>query len=444
MKSVGTLLFIVVLVLGIVEATFGDGIAFSGKDYSSMRPIKEGEQRAVILHRGGIEKMLIAVSLELEDEDKGLWIFPVPGNPKTVKLDVLDSFPVFEGAEPRQKAQNRFQGLVQLTLATQIYPPPFLMIGGLSGSRSGAAELFKVSTHHEVEKWGIHAEAVSAGSVEDLGRYLKEKGVGIETKELGAFEDYLSDKYVLVLAWISSRKELLKEFKEYGKDAMPSSERWPCLYVEFATDKAFYPIRPTRSYNGEFIGIELAILDYVRLEKTHPYFLTEYYKQNKTIKNIPSKMTKDLSSQKNRYTRVSFYHAARDLKDDLWFVPGAPEDVKNADLVVSVLGNPFGFCAALICLVLFFSWVAAGLTGLVLFQRWKGYARLGLWNMLTLVGLCIASYKVKGVVGERFSQTDRFPGRWTFNVLFSIFYLFIAGYFLFILTSIFAYFIRWI
>lgn len=99
MKNIRTLLLIVVLVLGIVEAIFGDGIAFTGKDYSSMQPVREGEQRAVIAHRNGIEKMLIAVSLELEDEDKGLWIFPVPGNPKTVKLDVLDSFPVFEGAE---------------------------------------------------------------------------------------------------------------------------------------------------------------------------------------------------------------------------------------------------------------------------------------------------------------------------------------------------------
>lgn len=440
MKNIRTLLFIVVLVLGIVEATFGDGIAFSGLDYSSMRPLKEGEQRAVIIHRNGIEKMLIAVSLELKDEDKGLWIFPVPGNPKTVKLDVLDSFPMFEGVEPRQKAQNCFKGLVQLTFATQIYPLPFVMLGDLGVHEGGLA--FKVSTHYEVEKWGIHAEAVSAGSIEGLKGYLKEKGVGIKTEELKAFEDYLSDKYVLILAWISSRKELLEEFKEYGKSAMPGNERWPCLYVEFATEKAFYPIRPTRSYNEESIGINLTVLDYVRLEKTLPYFLTEYYHQNKAVKNVPSKMARGFSFKNIQYTRVSFYHAARDLSDDLWFIPSAPKDVKNADLVVSVLGQPFGFCVALICLVSFFSWITAGLTGLVLFQRWKGYARLGLWNILTLVGLCIASYKVKGTVGERFSQTDRFPGRWTFNVLFSIFYLFIAGYFLFILTSILGYFIR--
>jgi hypothetical protein len=447
MKTFKILLFISILVLGVVEVAFGDGVAFSGRDYSSMRPIEQGEQRAVIIHRNGIEKMLIAVSLELEDEDKGFWIFPVPGKPETVKLDVLDSFPVFEGAETWGEAQDLFGGVVKLALATQVYPLPFVTVHDLesaySGHRSAALGLkFKVSTYYEVEKWGIHTEAVSAGSIEDLKGYLEEKGVGIKTEELKAFEDYLSDKYVLVLAWISSRKELRKEFKEYGKDATLSKKRWPSLYVEFATEKAFYPMRPTRSYGKKFIAINLAVLGYVRIDGAYPHIYTAYHRQNKSTENVPSKIAQELSSKDVRYTRIIFYNTAENLSNDLWFIPGAPTSIKNADLIVSVLGNPFGFCVALICLVSFSSWMTAGLTGLVLFQRWKGYARFGLWNILTLVGLCIASYKVKGMVGERFSQVDRFPGRWTFNVLFSIFYLMIAGYCSFILMSILGNFIR--
>jgi hypothetical protein len=434
MKNFRTLLLVFVLVLGVVETAFGDGVAFSGLDYSSMRPVKQGEQRAVIIHRDGVEKMLIAISLELEDEDKGLWIFPVPGNPETIKLDVLDSFPVFKGVDTKDKAEDLFGDIVKLAFATQIYPTPFVIISDLSLSRSlslGKSGGFKVSTYYEVEKWGIHTEAIRADSIEDLRGYLKEKGVGIETKELRAFEDYLSDKYVLILAWISSRKELLEEFKEYGKGEILSNKRWPSLYVEFATEKAFYPMRPTRSYGEEHIRIDLAVLDYVRLEKAPPYFLTEYYHQNKAVENVPSKMTQDFSSKGIRYTRVIFDGEAGELNDDLWFIPGAPNNVKNADLIVSIIGNPFGFCIAYICIVSFLSWMTAGLTGLVLFQKWKGYSRLGLWNIFTLIGLCAASYKLKGIVGERFSQTDRFPGRWTFNVLFSIFYLFITGYFTF-------------
>lgn len=343
--------------------------------------------------------------------------------------------------------QDLFGGVVKLAFATQIYPLPFVTVHDLESAyrgHSGAALglRFKVSTYYEVEKWGIHTEAVSAGSIEDLRGYLKEKGVGIKTEELKAFEDYLSDKYVLILAWISSRKELREEFKEYGKGAMLSKKRWPSLYVEFATEKAFYPIRPTRSYGKKSIAINLAVLDYVRLDGTYPHIYTAYHRQNKTAENVPSKIAQELSSKDVRYTRIIFYEAAENLSDDLWFIPGAPTSIKNADLIVSVLGNPFGFCVALICFVSFFSWITAGLTGLVLFQRWKGYARFGLWNILTLVGLCIASYKVKGMVGERFCQTDRFPGRWTFNVLFSIFYLLITGYCSFILMSILDHFIR--
>jgi hypothetical protein len=444
MKGFKILFLVAILVLGIVTTTFGDGVAFRGPDldYSSMSPIKQGEQRAVIVHRNGVEKMLIAVSLELEDEDKGLWIFPVPSNPNTIKLDVLESFPVFEGVDTLGKVHNLFEDILKLAFLTQIYPTPFVIIsnstlsGGLSlGKRGG----FKVSTYYEVEKWGVHTEAVRADSIEDLRGYLKEKGVGIETKELSAFEDYLSDKYVLILAWISSRKELLKEFKEYGKDITPGGKRWPSLYVEFTTEKAFYPMRPTSSYGEEYIKITLTILDYVQIDRYYPHIYTGYYRQSKAVKDIPSKMTKDLLSKNIRYTRISFADRARFLRDDLWFIPGAPNNVKNGDLIVSVLDNSFGFCIAYICIISFLSWITAGLTGLVLFQKWKGYARLGLWNIFTLIGLCAASYKVKGIVGERFSQTDRFPGRWTFNVLFSIFYLLITGYFSFNLILVLDY-----
>ena len=445
MKSVGTLLLAAILVLGIVEVTYGDGVAFGGRDYSSMRPIEQDEQRAVIIYRNGIEKMLIAVSLELEDEDKGLWVFPVPGNPNSVKLDVLDSFPAFEGFEIGDKAQSLFGNMSQFVLATQIYPLPFVVKmkdGSIVRAGGKVGFDFNVFTHYEVEKWGVHTEAVSAGSIEDLKEYLKEKGVDIHKEELKAFKDYLSDDYVLVLGWISSRKELLEEFKEYGKGKTLSNKRWPSLYVEFATDNAFYPMRPTRSYGMQPISIELVILNYVSIGESYPHSYTEYRKQEKAVKNVPSKMKQDLLPEDIRYTRIIFRDRAKELKEDLWFVQGAPKQVRNADLIVSVLSNPFGFCVVLVCIVLFLSWVTAGLTGLVLFQRWKGYARLGLWNVLTLVGLCVASYKVKGMVGERFSQTDKFPGRWTFNVLFTIFYLLISSYLLFNLALILNYFIR--
>jgi hypothetical protein len=443
MKNLRILLLIVVPILGIIETAFGDGVAFSGLDYSSMQPVREGEQRAVIVHRNGVEKMLIAVSLELEDEDKGLLIFPVPGNPNTVKLDVLDSFPAFEGVEVGDKAQSLSGKISQLVMATQIYPLKSIMKSDLSIEHVVKLGFdFNVFTHFEVEKWGVHTEAVRADSIEDLKGYLKEKGVGIETKELMAFEDYLSDKYVLILAWISSRKELLKEFKEYGKYETLSNNRWPCLYIEFATDRAFYPMRPTRSYGMQTIRIELTILDYVRTDGGYRYAYTEYRRQQKEVKNVPSKMKQDLSSEDIRYTRFILVERAKNLNNDLWFTQDTPQNVKNADLIVSILNNPFGFCVVLICIVSFLSWITAGLTGLVLFQRWKGYARLGLWNIFTLIGLCAASYKVKGIVGERFSQTDRFPGRWTFNVLFSIFYFLISSYLRSNLALILAYFIR--
>ena len=47
--------------------------------------------------------------------------------------------------------------------------------------------------------------------------YLEEKGVGIPEEELEAFASYLSDEYVLIIAWIASRGELLAVVVRLGR-----------------------------------------------------------------------------------------------------------------------------------------------------------------------------------------------------------------------------------
>ena len=415
-------LLIDIMLLGV--PSFGDGKAFRGRDFSSLFPVLEDEQRAVILHLNGIQKMLIAVSLELEQEDNAIWIFPVLGSLDNVKIDVVDSFPEFGGRDPRVKARALITRVRTIALATQIYTAPLLMP---TLGRVAERELFTI--REKIEKWGIHAETVTIESIEGFANYLRNKEIGINEEELSVFQDYLSERYVLVIVWISSRKQLLEEFPRYGVEKRPHQGRWPCLYVEFATEHAFYPLRPTGSYGNEKIPIYLSVIGYVELDISDHFakkFRVRHYKQESLPKSTPIELSKDLPAKQIGYTSIRFNGLAKELTEDLWFTPIKLRAMKYSETVVSMMEKRYIFSIFTICFILAVSYTSAGVTGLVLFRKWNGYAQLGLWNALTLFGLYIATREVKGHIGERLRNSGEKFGRCSFIFVFSILYVVIT------------------
>lgn len=415
------------MLLGICSPSFADGKAFfKGVDFSSFRPLLEDEQRAIIVHHEGVEKMLIAVSLKLEEQDNALWIFPVLGTPDQVKLDVLDSFPTFRGKDPRVIARDRILALAFVISSTQIYP----IIPGICMPILGRAGSAGAYIHEEIEKWGIHAETVTVDSVESLSEYLSQKkNTKIEEEELDAFKDYLSDKYVLVLVWISSRDELLKEFPDYNKGETITRNRWPCLYVEFPTDRPFYPLRPTNTYGDVSIPVRLTIVGFVKPQTNSDLaekLKLSYYEQESFPRDAPQKLVEGIPSERIPYTTVSFSGTAKELTDDLWFSATNPRGMRYAKVILVVMANWY----VLVCLTLVFiatiSYVSAGLTGVLLFGKWKGYAQLGLWNVLTIVALFFSIRHLKGPIGERLRNPEKARGKRLFLLVFSLFYILIT------------------
>lgn len=367
--------------------TRGDGAAFQGHDLSSLEPIQEREQMAAIVHHNNMERMIIAINFEAEDQDNALWIFPLPSTPGKTRLEVLNSFPLFFGNDPRQTASAVINGLMTVSRATQIYPLPFELMSLTFGTSDG------VPVHAEVEKWGVHAEAITTRSMDDLTAYLQERRAGISKEHLRTFEPYLSDQYVLVISWIASREQLLKEFPKDQASKSPGRGRWPCLYVEFPADQIFYPLRPTSTYGHQEIPVRLYVLGYVKPE-VNPSLARQldisYYRQPHFLENTPKEFIESLPSRNIPYTRVSIETRAENFIDDLWFSPIEPSGMRYAE-VVERLGEERVLIPIGIIFVAVISYISAGLSALILFGRWGKYARLGLWNMLTWVGLIIAT-----------------------------------------------------
>ncbi len=350
---------------------------------------------AAIAHRDGVQRMVIAITVKLAEEEGALWIFPVPGSPDQTKLDVVDRFPQFRGVDPRTPAYNAIRTFWSALLATQIYPVVGLIAFG------GEAGAFVV--HEEVEKWGIHAETVSAGSAEAFAEYLEGKGMAMPEQELEAFAPYLSDEYVLIVAWVASRNEVLREFPEYESGRYDSEERWPCLYVEFATEKPFYPLRPTATYGDVHIPVHLWIVGYVKPEtdeRLAALLQVRYYEQASFRERAPERFMEGLPEGPIQYTRVTIRGTpARAFTDDLWFSPARPPGLRYARCI-EALSHPVP--AVLTCLLLLagLSYVSGGLSGLVLYRRWHRYAKLGLWNLLTLAGFYFSLRHARDDNGE--------------------------------------------
>jgi len=365
-----------------------DGMLYSGRDRLALSPLLPDEQVAAIVHGNHTQRMVIALRFRVKEQDKAVWILPVPGTPERIKMDVVDSFPRFRGRNPRSDAALLCSMLFSLVRATQGWPL-LLDIIGLNLRFKGRPA---VAVYSEIEKWGIHAETITAKSMEDLTAYLREKNAGIDVEHLRSFQSYLSDQYVLVVSWISSEQELLSQFPEYEKQRSPGADRQPGIYVEFPAERASYPLRATSAYGDEVVSVRLFLVGYMRPDT--PAALagsveTAFYDQRGALENAPKAFSEGLPPGPFPYTAVSIRSSARSFTDDLWFSPAKEPAAYRFAHAFESLG---GWLLLLLVMLIFaiLSYLAAGLAGLWRGGQWRAHASLGFWNLLTLGGMWIA------------------------------------------------------
>ena len=121
MKSLCAGAFACVVLVAFARQAVADGVAYyHERDGTSFATLRQLEQRAVIVHRGGVERLLIAINVDLADDAAGLWAFPIPGQPEVVAVDLVDTFPVLQGRNPIREARNRLGDLMFAVRLTHI------------------------------------------------------------------------------------------------------------------------------------------------------------------------------------------------------------------------------------------------------------------------------------------------------------------------------------
>ncbi|MFH0825323.1 MAG: hypothetical protein V2B18_21435 [Pseudomonadota bacterium] len=282
--STGTLLQIIMGLVLVGPAVFPAASAFADGgawryDRSSMKLLAMNEQRAFITFKDGIQRMALAVNLSEAGSEENrskdvVWIFPIPGRPDQVKIDIMGFLPEFMGTrDVRSEARSTLLSCAAVTLAV---PPLLLPLGFVLavavpyyGSYKGGGSY---DSHRQAERWGIRAEAVTADSLDGLAAFLKDRKVGVDAPGLKTLSPYFGDQYVFVICWIASRDEVRRKFGDRaGHGAYPS------LFIKFPVDRPFFPMRATSAYGEDEFPVSLFVMDWMTPSVSLPGMKVGYH-----------------------------------------------------------------------------------------------------------------------------------------------------------------------
>ncbi|UCD07073.1 MAG: hypothetical protein JSW41_04545 [Candidatus Aenigmatarchaeota archaeon] len=381
----------------------------------------ENTQIAAINYENGVEKLLLAVKTEQLQDDSVVWIVPVAANASEVKINIFRDFPHFSGSDIVMVDRDRMSygfSLAYGASVTQIYPAFLVMYGSFFGGQFrgigyGAGD---VEIYATVEKEGITTQVIKADTAIGLYNYLNGKNITISQGSIPILEEYIGEDYSFVVSWVRAI-------------AGNESHRTPSIFVEFPTDKIYYPLKPTSLYGDRGIPILLYVVGLAEPELydgIKNYTLVRYFQgsiferwgERGWLKEFYPNAT-DIGAGQYRahaiyYTTImigneddwiipSVYQkpetpSADIFTEDLWIKHDSPpHDVEQAlarnEVFSYMRENPTMSWAIIIIWIALASMISSWLAGLLMF---KGYgfktALLGLANLLTLVIFIIATF----------------------------------------------------
>ncbi|PKK89143.1 MAG: hypothetical protein CVV64_15665 [Candidatus Wallbacteria bacterium HGW-Wallbacteria-1] len=348
-----------------IDAAFADGCVLQLKDGWNMAA--EKRQKCAISLSDGRQRMILQVDYKSSaDAGKKLWVFPVPGKAPMITLNLVKGFPVFYGDNLLEMADGA--SLVPVVIsgfvsAGPIYFYHYLLYFSryfrtISGGVKGGG--FKV--HERVEKYGFISELISLKSQDGLKNYLEHKAIVLPEKIADLMNSYIGSDFCFVFTWINpavirkpyqmSNYERFADFSPPTEEAVISSfetllpisdgkmvDHEISIFLEFPSDKVFFPLKLTSVYGEDIIPIEIDYVGYLKAElpswisgfasvdhffnSGRPNFymgttINFFRGQDSDNANIKSKFLAGKSfSESRRYTRILIKAPSSKYADDL-------------------------------------------------------------------------------------------------------------------------------
>ncbi len=426
----------------------GDGCVMTV--YEDLSFILEEDQTAFIAYEDGIQKMSISINLQGESGRKAAWILPIPSDPDNIQMAIETASPSLEGEDIQERADEEFDRIrkEEMILYLSSAVPMgravagwMLYINTLSDTSDhlgyeGQGEDLGVLVHMETNLMGIYSELISASSGESVYEYMSSKGLDVEDGMIGPLDHYVSNDFSFILTWLEDLED----------------ERvTPGIYVQFPTERIYYPMLLTSVYGDEKVPVNIVIVgaaipdlnpeieNDVRVRyfeghlippslqyrgiSSHPGYypgmsdeeLDEFWMSMESI--YRSSFIENLTAHSDYYyydymdsnyilTLVEIDSVASNYNADIYFDLGEPDAIKWDKTVDERSGEPLIFNVKRFTIYILFSCLLGFAIGLLMFGSDKeklivslalGVANVfAIWLMLLMAFILHKKFKIDG------------------------------------------------
>ena len=420
------LLFFIIILLS--PSYIGDGGAFIKlSSYDEWALLSEEKQMGIINYNDGKQDLMIVINIkdsELHHGESAAWLFPIPSNPENININLLDEIPELGGKNIIDMAKDYNSDSFSWMYFSQLHIMHFGLISSIIfssgnahttdlryvamplGGSGGYDE--RVTIHQHIEEMGLTTELVSTIDTDAFNKYLIDKNLNLTEDSLLVLDEYVGNEYSFVVTWISNITQfLIENYKEHSyhyDDSFYSIGVW----INFPTDKLYYPMKLTSVYKEQKIPILLQILNYITCDSDFiPYEDIEidyYYDEECDVNSLNlTKFFKGFNKEKRydlygffdsylikniKYTEITIETESNNFIDDLWFSNKAPEVVQKYDSIITY-HFLLGFIIFIIC-----SCLASLLSGIITIKRkidisYSKLFFLGLGNITSFVGFIL-------------------------------------------------------
>lgn len=418
-----------------------------GWDYSD-----EKEQRAYIDFKNGLQKMVIATSIETQETGK-YWIFPLPSDPSKITIDTVTELPNMSGSEIGGLAKSNLEDLKTALNISQLYTIPFFQksyyspaydsgkMSNLSVVSEKQATEPDVVVHETLVKDGMTTEIVTAKTANGLFDHLKQQNLDVKTGSIPVLDYYIGKDFSFVVSWVNKYTATNQPQPMPISSTLPYDTSlykgtndmitWPYYYqrgliVTFRTNEIFFPLYPTSVYGSKTVPADIRIMGLVNPNvpsELKNYVTTKYYQQNYAgFSYLGYNFGKDIKDN-FVYTKISIDAPSKFLTEDLKVNNSVPSWI-NFGLAINKIGNNaqdspwFALLIVIMPAIAIVSYIAALISCFIIFKEARGlrvfkYALIGLFNSLTIVGLVVATvfWKVKQIRDEDKSMFEELKKR---------------------------------
>jgi len=392
-KSILSVIFLIILSVSFAlrEGTvFADGVALYIDPYSDRWDyLTENNQQVFINYENGLQKMVISTRFDEVHGKGGVWIFPIPCEPKGIGFDIIDTLPKFGGEEITKAAKSNLWNARETLKHTQIYTIlPEIKFTLLASLETQGGE-YDVTVYDHIEKEGVVSEILTARTADGLYNYLRNKGLKIENNSIPVLDHYIGKEYSFVVSWMNPNENL--PVKKVDNKKNPQNQRG--IYVIFSTKEIYFPLLPTSVYKNKIVPISIRLIGHVspKLNKDiQRYTKVEYYIDRYTDFGEFMKYFYNGPMRDVKYTKIEINAPSTMLTDDLWINAHPPIKTYYTSFIVLHDG------AIVIFLLILTSIITGILAGRLIFKDLRSkivkLGLIGLSNCVSVVGLIITVF----------------------------------------------------